>query len=50
MTAAHAIVTSPEPLAVRAGWEDLHVHAPVLAATISDYLDQIAVSLRPATK
>lgn len=49
MTAAHAIVTSPEPLAVRAGWEDLHVHAPVLAATISDYLDQIAVSLRPAT-
>ncbi len=49
MTAAHAIDVACEPPRVRAGWEHLHAHAPVLTATISNYLDQIAVSLRPAT-
>lgn len=52
MIAAHAVNAAEEPVAIaaaRPGWEQIHAHAPVLATTFSDYLDQIAVSLRPTT-
>jgi site-specific recombinase XerD len=44
-----AFAAPAEPVRLRAGWELIHAHAPVLAGTINDYLDQIAVSLRPST-
>jgi site-specific recombinase XerD len=46
MTATPARNTALSPCP-RVGWEHVHANAPLLAATISDYLDQIAVSLRP---
>jgi hypothetical protein len=30
-------------------WARITAHAPILAATCRNYLDQIAVSVRPAT-
>jgi site-specific recombinase XerD len=48
MTAAHALDVA-DPRRVRPGWEQINDHAPTMAATMNEYLDQIAVSLRPTT-
>ena len=49
MSAAGAIRSRPEAAPVRSGWEPVHAVAPVLAGTMWAYLDQMAVSLRPAS-
>ena len=50
MSAPAAVTATAGAVAARAGWAELVVAAPRLAATAARYLDQIGLSLRPGQR